>query len=747
MTDNEGHDGSGLSRRTLLRSAAASTAGVSLVGNASADELVPDDPAPGPNVTFLGFDCDPSREEHYTEVSREPTHEFGPEETVELDSGRDGEKIQIGVLWPEKDGEVDTSAQVILRATPYISDLRGYSVRDCIRTRRLAENYVEQGYAVAAVAVRGTGGSGGCMELFGANEQADVNQAVTWLGEHDNSNGNVAIIGRSYDGSTPWMAARAGNPYLATIVPFSGVPDMHDLMYKRGAPESRGYGVLPGLYYAISLAEHSPASGTGLATYLSRAQCPDNYAQGTLWSIYAGATGEYDPSGYWTERVLKPGVARNYEGSILLVHGLQDWNVDPSQVYPWVDALEDAGIKTHIYFGQFSHRYPDDGRMKDSDDPIVSASYNPDWADYLLQWFESELKGRNENSLQDAIPDDPDGDLHEAFEARVHAQNSAGEWYSGDEWPPEEADPRTLYLGTDGDLRTSADGETGSQVVYVDETREYDPTQPSDPEPGCRSCASFVSEALDERLRIAGVPEVNVTATPTGPAPHLTAYLYAVDEEDNAQRLGWGQVDLRYAQEGPEAGTVVPGEAIDVHIPIEPLDGVVEAGQRLALVLHQGTVGGRTYSPTPTPVEVQTGGENTLVVNAWGGGLSEAPEALAGNRTVDSSAYTAGQTSRQTVSVEAPTPGRVRDVVPAGWNVLVEASGDVERVETDGDVQYVYFAGGATDEATYDYLLEAPEGPTGTGYYTFGPAQSKQDGSWTDVSGTAGEAFVVGVDT
>ncbi|QLD85252.1 CocE/NonD family hydrolase [Natronomonas halophila] len=744
MTDNEGHD-TGLSRRTLLRSAAAGTAGVSLVGNASADELVPDEPAPGPNVTFFGYDCDPSRTEHYTEVSREPTHDFGEEQTVELESGRDGEKIQIGVLWPDLDeGE---TAPVILRATPYISDLRGFSVRDCIRTRRLAENYVQQGYAVAAVAVRGTGGSGGCMELMGPNEQADVNQAVTWLGEHENSNENVAIIGRSYDGTTPWMAARAGNPYLATIVPFSGVPDIHDLMYKRGAPEQRGYGVLPGLYYAISLAEHSPASGTGLSTYLSRAQCPDNYTQGALWSVYAGATGEYDPSGYWTERVLKPGVARNYEGSILLVHGLQDWNVDPSQVYPWVDALEEAGIKTHIYFGQFSHRYPDDGRMKDSSDPVVSASYNPDWADYLLQWFESELKGRNENALGDAIPDDPDGDLSRAFEARVHAQNSAGEWYSADEWPPKEADPKTLYLGTNGDLRTSADSSTGSQVVYVDETREYDPTQPSNPEPGCRSCASFVSEAVDERLRIAGVPEVNVTATPTGPAPHLTAYLYAVDENDNAQRLGWGQVDLRYAQAAPEAGTVVPGEAIDVNIPIEPLDAVVEAGQRLALVLHQGFVSGRTYSPTPTPVQVETGGENTLVVNAWGGGFAAAPQALSGTRTVDSTAYTAGQLSRQTVSVEAPSPGKVRDVVPASWNVLVDACEDVQRVETDGSVQYVYFTGGATDEATYDYLLEAPTEPTGTGYYTFGPAQRKQGDSWADISGTTGEAFVVGVDT
>jgi dipeptidyl aminopeptidase/acylaminoacyl peptidase len=178
MTDgNQGADASGFSRRSVLRSAVAGTAGLPIVGTASADDHLPDDSPPGPEVTVLGFDCDPERREHYTEVSREPTHDFGEEQTVELDSARDGEKIQIGVLRPDLDeGE---TAPVILRATPYISDLRGYSVRDCIRTRRLAENYVQQGYAVAAVAVRGTGGSGGCMELFGPTEQADVDQAIT----------------------------------------------------------------------------------------------------------------------------------------------------------------------------------------------------------------------------------------------------------------------------------------------------------------------------------------------------------------------------------------------------------------------------------------------------------------------------------------------------------------------------------------------------------------------------------------
>jgi putative CocE/NonD family hydrolase len=743
MFDSDSEDSS-VSRRSILRTAAASTAGLTLTGSAGGQEFVPDDPAPGPNVTFLGFDCDPDREEFYTEVSREPTHDFGESEVVELDSGRDGEKVQLAVTWPkplEEDAEPSDDYPVILRATPYVSDLRGYTVRDCIRTRRLAENYIQQGYAVAAVAVRGTGGSGGCMELMGPNEQADIDQAVTWLGENGRSNGNVAIIGRSYDGTTPWMPARKGNPYLATVVPFSGVPDIHELMYKRGAPETRGYAILNGLYYIISLAEHGPNSGTGLRTYLSRASCPDNYAQGTLWASYAGATGEYDPSGYWTSRVLKPGVARNYEGSILMVHGLQDWNVDPSQVYPWTKALREAGMKTHVYFGQFDHRYPDDGRIKNNDDELTAA-FNPDWADFLLKWFESELKGRDPEKIDDVLPAETDDSTPtDPFAARVHAQASGGEWYTADEWPPAEAEPRAFYIGTDGDLRTEPSDETGEQPVYVDPGQSYNP------QPGCRACVTAESEPFEETFRFAGEPVVDVTVTPTGPANHLTAHVYAVDEEGGTERLGWGQVDLRYAQDGPEAGTVVPGEELDVSLPIEPLDATVEAGQRLAVVLSQGTAAGRVESPTPTPVLVETGGDNGLFLRGWGGDLP-APEAVpTGTREVDASAYTGGQTSRQTVVVDTPIEGPVEDVVPASWNVYVEDSPDVEGVETDGDRKRVRFAEPASGSTTYEYFLEAPSGAGETNYYQFGPAEIRIDGEWREVNGTGDDAFVVGVET
>lgn len=736
MPDDTEPDGSRFSRRTMLRIAATTTAGLSTAGLASADDDPTgplDDPLPGPTVAPLGYTCDPQTHGDYTGVSRDPTHGFGEEVVVELESARDGAKILLGYVKPEplSDQQEDGNYPVVLRATPYVNDLRKpESLRDCTRIERLTENFVQQGYAVAVVSVRGTGGSGGCMELFGANEQADVDQAVTYLGERPWSNGNVGIVGRSYDGTTPWMVARAGNPHLKTIVPYSGVPDVFELMYKRGAPESRGYAVLPALYYVISLAEHSPGSGTGLETYLARATCPDNYAQGTAWSVYSGASGNRDPSGYWTERVLKPGVARNYEGSILLVHGLQDWNVDPSQVYPWVDALQAAGIKTHVYFGQFGHRYPDDGR--ETGEP----NYNEQWQDYLLAWFESELKGAEyvgEFPEHDGIPDEEYDPV-----PQVYAQRSDGEWYTAESWPPAGAEHRTLYLGANGDVRASPDPRTGTGTVYADQT--------SDPAPGARGCVTFETEPFATEFRLAGVPTVEVTATPTSSAPHLTTHLFSVAPDGTAERLGWGQVDLRFATDRPRGEPVVPGEAIEVRLPIEPLDAVVPAGHRLAVVLNQGTVSGRVESPTPTPVQVRTGGDAAVTLEAWGDDLPGAPTAVAGSRTSDASAFTGGQTTHQRVTVDASDPIAVRDTLPADWSVLTAYSDDVARVETDADagVKRVVFADDADGETTFEYLAEAPEGAGGSGLYTLGPVDAHVDGAWQSVPGTTSDVVVAG---
>ena len=98
----------------------------------------------------------------------------------------------------------------------------------------IIDQILPHGYAFAQVSVTGTGRSNHCMDLMGTAEQLGNDAAVSWLGSQDWSNGNVAMIGKSYDGSTPWQAAMFGNEHLKTIVPISGLIGVKELMWKNG---------------------------------------------------------------------------------------------------------------------------------------------------------------------------------------------------------------------------------------------------------------------------------------------------------------------------------------------------------------------------------------------------------------------------------------------------------------------------------------------------------------------------------
>ena len=70
---------------------------------------------------------------------------------------------------------------------------------------------------------------------MGRQEQLGNDAAVRWLAEQNWSNGNIGLIGKSCDGSTPWQATMLLNEhdYLKTIVPISGLIGVKELMEKR----------------------------------------------------------------------------------------------------------------------------------------------------------------------------------------------------------------------------------------------------------------------------------------------------------------------------------------------------------------------------------------------------------------------------------------------------------------------------------------------------------------------------------
>ncbi|MGH2736220.1 MAG: CocE/NonD family hydrolase, partial [Actinomycetota bacterium] len=367
----------------------------------------------------------------YAKVSKPGPHEIGEQQIVELESKRDGVTIQMGLIRPEV--PVGTKMPVIVGASPYYHPLQNMDLRAC--RPFLTENYVAHGYAVALLAIRGTADSGGCMNLMGPDERADLDQAVTWLGRQPWSNGSVGMVGLSYDGATQWEVASFGNRYLKTIVPVSGVPDVFELMYGGGRVDWRGPGALNGIYYLESAGFYAPGRSPEHTAEVTA--CPE-YATGMAASMHSGATGEPDPFGYWAGRRYRDEIVKRYRGSIYLVQGLQDWNVNPGQQFPWIWEFERRGVYVKYLLGQWGHAWP------------YSNGNRMDWADILLRWLDRWLK-------------DDEG---AALGPRVQVQDAAGRWRNASRWPA--GDEVTFHLNPDGDLSRQPARATATELVATD---------------------------------------------------------------------------------------------------------------------------------------------------------------------------------------------------------------------------------------------------------------------------------------
>ena len=252
----------------------------------------------------------------------------------------------------------------------------------------IIEQIVPHGFAFAQVSVMGTGRSNHCMDLMGNAEQLGVDAAVTWLGTQEWSNGKVGMIGKSYDGSTPWQGAMFGNEHLATIVPISGLIGVMELMWRNGSSEARAPIMHNGVYGSYGL--------DGDSEDLQNA-CPD-YIIGPGTGVAAYMWGGEAAGSYWAERYFLERVLDNYNGSVYIIQGMHDWNVDPHMAVPTINLLYDHGIEAKGLFGQWDHDYPDRpdimfdrsgvGRGIEAYPEMVRM----DWMQDLFEWFTYYLK-------------------------------------------------------------------------------------------------------------------------------------------------------------------------------------------------------------------------------------------------------------------------------------------------------------------------------------------------------------------
>ena len=411
------------------------------------------------------------------------------------------------------------------------------------------DTFVPHGYALAQASTFGTGQSTHCQDVKGLGEQTGIQAVVEWLGIQEWSNGNVGLMGKSYAGTTNWEAAQQPSEHLKTIVPISGSIGVQEMFYRNGSSEARAMG------YDIAY-----QGATSDPTTDDMRICSDDLI-GPLNPLSTWGFAEFggaEWNDYWDERRHLPDVLENYRGSVYLVWGMQDWNVDPYHAYPTYQKLRDAGINARAISGQWGHNYPDQpDRHGDLGSGYGAEAYpnmsRMDWAVELYAWFNYYLK-----------------DIGQEPKPMVQMQTNDGRWHVEDTWPPQDLEWQQITLDN-----------AQSQGNRVSTT----------------SSASFTIAAFDNEIHISGLPTLHLgvrAGTCNGGQVFATMY----DDTSNL-RLGHATMDLRYRDGGYDAKPVIPLAEYQMKMEFNPMDVIVPAGHEIRVEL---TESGEDYLPSPCAV-------------------------------------------------------------------------------------------------------------------------------------------------
>ena len=433
------------------------------------------------------------------------------------------------------------------------------------------QNLLPHGFAFAQVSVTGTGSSNHCMDLMGFAEQEGINAAVEWLGTQDWSNGNVGMIGKSYDGSTPWQAAMYGNEYLKTIVPISGLIGVRELMWKNGSSEARApfmHNVVYGSYgYEADKEEQNLQNA-----------CPD-YALSSLYGAEAYTFGGSEFSGYWEERYFLDRVLENYRGSVYIVQGFHDWNVDPHMAVPVINTLLDTGIEAKVLMGQWDHDYPDrpDYQKQRSDPGRGSEAYPQmvrfDWMQDLLEWFTYYLQETG-----------PKPSLY------LEIQNNRGEWRVEERYPASDSNTIEMTLGS-ADLVHTSNGNTIA--------------------PFANNYVVFETPEFNQTFRFGGLPQLHLDVTLAGSGGSVYALMEDCNADNECIHIGHATMDLRYHAGGTEYQVLSPGQTVNAKMEFFAMDVLIPEGHKIRLSL---TDIGDDYLPPSNTAPVEIGiNENSIL--------------------------------------------------------------------------------------------------------------------------------------
>ena len=461
----------------------------------------------------------------------------------------------------------------------------------------LGQRYVPRGYARAVADVLGTRNSSGCWDYGGAKEQQSGVDLVNFLARQKWSNGKVAMIGGSYDGTTANMVAARGDevPGLAAIVPESAINHWYGYAYSDGVryfgnsdvPTDEGIDTPLAFDYGLARTPPTHPDDPSFATTLASRLNPCDSADHTQHGY--DDTPDYDA--FWKQRDYRKDAAR-FRAAVLVVHGWQDYNVKQEEGVRLFESLPVDNPRTarregvpfkRMYLFQGTHEAP------------TGKQFQP-----LLDAFFAHMLLGVRNGVE-----------------RGPAVITQGRTASGDlgfrsepSWPVPQTASRTLYLARTADggtLRTSPG--SAQRASYTDMSTAMEEQAENDPASESQ-WLFYASPPLARATRMVGSARLAASLAIDRDTGQLDPVLVDVAPDGTTKTVSRGFMNLQYRNGVAHAQPVPAGRALPVTVTFKPQDQTFQAGHRIGvLVMSSNTVWAIPSTPG-TGVTVLHGGRS-----------------------------------------------------------------------------------------------------------------------------------------
>jgi X-Pro dipeptidyl-peptidase len=515
-----------------------------------------------------------------------------------LDTDRDGRKDRIRIRIRRPGG---VRVPVIFKHSPYFGppgppvpyhDVDVNALPRALTDSSLDNYYVPRGYAVVLGESLGTAGSDGCPDVGGRAEAVSTKAVIDWLngrarGETPSgrpvrarwSTGNVGMIGSSYEGTLANQVATTGVEGLRTIVPTSAISSWYDYY--------RANGLVVSPHYSRGGDGPNPFLGEDtdvVARAITGARATGRCARTIRFLRRAQDRATGDMNAFWRARDYVRRVGR-VKASVLVVHGLNDFNVRTKEFAAWWSRLE---VPRKLWLHNLGHQTP-----------------GPAFQRTEHRWFDRWLFG-----LPNGIDTEP----------RATVQREDDSLHAEADWPAPGSTDGLLRLSAAGTLST-APPAPGPDQHFVDRGRELDADRVLIRKPGQphKNRLAYRSAPLPGAVRLSGTPRVELRMSiDNRRTANLTAVLvdYGPGGRPAMVTRGWLDPRNRLGPDRKEA--IRRGRKYQLQWDLQPDDHVFPAGHRIGLVVLS-TDHDYTLRPRPGTRISLDADASTLILPVVGG--------------------------------------------------------------------------------------------------------------------------------